>query len=133
MASVSGQIQYNFLTLAEMDPEQVDNFQRIYDLAERMIRLSGRRPGTDIEIRITGVRPGEKLAEELRTLEEVECPTVHPSIMRVVPTCIDNEVLEQGIVALAAMAAAFDEEQCARELRWLASTVPRVTFVVPAH
>jgi len=106
---------------------------RIYDLAERMIRLSGRRPGIDIEIRITGVRPGEKLAEELLTLDEVECPTVHPSIMRVVPTRIEPQLLEQGVVALTAMAEAFDEDHCAQELRWLASTDPSMTFVVPVH
>ncbi|MGH8893772.1 MAG: polysaccharide biosynthesis protein, partial [Actinomycetes bacterium] len=38
---------------------------QIVDLAKRMIRLSGCRPGLDIEIRVTGVRPGEKLAEQL--------------------------------------------------------------------
>src|SRR5262249_46783670 len=37
----------------------------VFELAERMIRLVGRRPGADIEIVFTGMRPGEKLAEEL--------------------------------------------------------------------
>ena len=43
---------------------------KIMDLAQRMIALSGRRVGTDVEIRVTGMRPGEKLAEELCTPEE---------------------------------------------------------------
>ena len=52
----------------------------ILDLAERMIRLSGRQPGRDIKIEITGVRPGEKLAEELIALEEYEADTAHPAV-----------------------------------------------------
>ena len=43
---------------------------RILDLAEDMIRLSGLTPGKDIEIKITGMRPGEKLREELFTDQE---------------------------------------------------------------
>lgn len=43
---------------------------RIYDLAEKMIRLAGLIPGQDIEIAITGLRPGEKLFEELLMDEE---------------------------------------------------------------
>ena len=54
---------------------------RIIDLAKRMVRLSGLQPGSDIEIRVTGVRPGEKLVEELRTPAEEPSPTSHPSIV----------------------------------------------------
>lgn len=43
---------------------------KIYDLAEKMIRLQGYRPGVDMEIQITGLRPGEKLYEELLMDEE---------------------------------------------------------------
>lgn len=59
---------------------------RIYDLAQRMIRLSGfevrssERPDGDIEIQFTGLRPGEKLFEELLIGENDE-RTSHPSIM----------------------------------------------------
>lgn len=60
---------------------------RIIDLARRMVHLSGlsvrdeANPDGDIEIRVTGLRPGEKLYEELLIGGEVE-PTPHPRIMR---------------------------------------------------
>ena len=58
---------------------------RIYDLAERMVQLSGlslkneQNPNGDIEIQITGLRPGEKLFEEL-LIEEGSKPSAHPRI-----------------------------------------------------
>ncbi len=54
---------------------------KIVDLAKQMITLSGFRVGEDIEIQFTGVRPGEKLFEELRTKGEDIEPTVHPKVL----------------------------------------------------
>lgn len=54
---------------------------RIYDLAEKMILLSGLEPHVDIEIKITGLRPGEKLFEELLNDEATTLPTHHPKIL----------------------------------------------------
>ena len=54
---------------------------RIYDLAKKMIKLSGLEIGKDIEIKITGLRPGEKLYEELLTNEENTTETHHPQIL----------------------------------------------------
>ncbi|MCC6591546.1 MAG: polysaccharide biosynthesis protein [Bryobacterales bacterium] len=54
---------------------------RILDLAKNMIRLSGKVPDEDIEIRITGLRPGEKLFEELMTSGENIQTTYHPKIL----------------------------------------------------
>lgn len=54
---------------------------KIWDLAERMISLSGLRPGKDIEIVETGLRPGEKLYEELLNEKEHTIPTHHKKIM----------------------------------------------------
>ncbi len=54
---------------------------RIIDLAQDMIRLSGLRVGQDIEIEFSGVRPGEKLFEELHIHGEKHLPTSHPKIV----------------------------------------------------
>lgn len=53
---------------------------RIEDLARRMIELSGLTPGQDIQIEYTGLRPGEKLFEELSTSSENAQATTHPKI-----------------------------------------------------
>jgi len=53
---------------------------KIVDLARNMITLSGFRPEEDIDIVFSGVRPGEKLFEELRTEGEDIEPTVHPKV-----------------------------------------------------
>jgi len=55
---------------------------RILDLAEDLIRLSGLEPGRDIEIVFTGVRPGEKLREELWEDDKTYDQTAHPDIFR---------------------------------------------------
>ncbi len=53
----------------------------IVDLARKMIRLYGLTPGIDIDIKYTGLRPGEKLYEELLTDSENTLPTYHDKIM----------------------------------------------------
>lgn len=55
---------------------------KIIDLAKKMIQLSGLTLGKDIEIKITGLRPGEKLYEELLAKEENTLPTHHPQILK---------------------------------------------------
>ena len=55
---------------------------KIIDLARKMIQLSGLEEGKDIEIRITGLRPGEKLFEELLAAEENTVSTHHPKILK---------------------------------------------------
>jgi FlaA1/EpsC-like NDP-sugar epimerase len=55
---------------------------RIVDLAERMIRMRGLRPHKDIAIAYTGVRPGEKMHEELYTTDEHPEETAHPNIIQ---------------------------------------------------
>jgi FlaA1/EpsC-like NDP-sugar epimerase len=73
---------------------------RILDLAEDLIKLSGLEPHKDIEITFTGIRPGEKLAEELWDSDTALMPTPHPDISRlneasVLPTPSLNQAIEQ--------------------------------------
>lgn len=56
----------------------------ITELAERMIRMRGLRPHIDIPIHFVGMRPGEKLHEELHSAHENTIPTIHPSIVQLV-------------------------------------------------
>jgi FlaA1/EpsC-like NDP-sugar epimerase len=55
---------------------------KIVDLARDMIRLSGFEEGSDIEIEFTGIRPGEKLYEEMFFNDEIAEPTEHPKVLR---------------------------------------------------
>jgi FlaA1/EpsC-like NDP-sugar epimerase len=66
---------------------------RIYDLAKKMILLSGLKLGKDIEIVEVGLRPGEKLFEELLAIEESTKPTHHPKIL-----IADVETYDHGFV-----------------------------------
>jgi FlaA1/EpsC-like NDP-sugar epimerase len=55
---------------------------KIIDLAKKMIQLSGLELNKDIEIKFTGLRPGEKLYEELLADNENTLPTHHPQILK---------------------------------------------------
>lgn len=73
---------------------------KIYDLAEDLIRLSGLEPGNDIEIKVTGLRPGEKLYEELLMSEEGLMKTGHEKIFVGKPTFKDMEGLVEDLDSL---------------------------------
>jgi FlaA1/EpsC-like NDP-sugar epimerase len=74
---------------------------RIMDLAEKMIRLSGKEPGADVPIRIVGVRPGEKLHEELVGEGETVSPSPHEAILRVTREPVDAAWLDAELRGLA--------------------------------
>lgn len=78
---------------------------KIIDVARHLIRLSGLRPEIDIPIKISGLRPGEKLFEELKTEGEGFEPSGHPRISRFVSTPLDYEKLPDFLEALRVIAS----------------------------
>ena len=68
---------------------------KIIDLAKKMIKLSGLEIGKDIEIKITGLRPGEKLYEELLAKEENTLPTHHPQILKAKTRVEEKEKIQE--------------------------------------
>ena len=94
---------------------------KIKDLAENLIRLSGYRPGEDIKIEYSGLRPGEKLFEELLMNEEGMTQTDNKKIYIGKPIEIDEEKFFQELNTLHHYAEADDKSQI---LHMLAITVP---------
>jgi FlaA1/EpsC-like NDP-sugar epimerase len=84
---------------------------KIVDLAEQMIRLAGLRPGRDIKIEFVGLRPGEKLHEELFHPDEPLMPTSSPAIRLAAPRTADYGVLMRSIDELEDMARDRREER----------------------
>ena len=89
---------------------------RIADLARQMIHLSGFRPGEDIEIVYTGLRPGEKLTEELFHAQEALAPTSHPKIMRARARQTDPAELHTRLLALEQRCRGGSEAELRAEL-----------------
>ena len=86
---------------------------KILDLAKKMIRLSGYIPDEDIKIEFTGLRPGEKLYEELLIDEENLKETTNKRIFVIQQTKVDSEKLKQDIHLL--IEHAFEEAEDIRE------------------
>ena len=75
---------------------------KIVDLARQMIRLAGLRPDQDVEIRFTGLRPGEKLHEELFHGQEPPVPTGYPGLLMAAPRTADPAIVGRAIEEIAA-------------------------------
>jgi len=92
---------------------------RILDLAQKMIALAGLDPDNDIKIAITGLRPGEKLHEELLSKNEKLLPTHHPKIMR---ASTPASLTDEGMQALNQLGTTRGNHQATRNL--LAELIP---------
>lgn len=92
---------------------------RILDLARQMIRLAGLTPEVDIPITYTGLRPGEKLYEELLHDGETPRPTPIAGVNLAAPRVIDHDLLSTQVEQLAAAAAARDTERTLALIRHL--------------
>ena len=88
---------------------------RIADLARDMIRLSGLQP-EDIEITYTGLRPGEKLYEELLSVDEHTLPTPHAKLRIAVARAAD-ETWVRALLKWVATTATMDESIIKQELK----------------
>jgi len=92
----------------------------ILELARRLIRLSGRVPGRDIPIEFIGVRPGEKLLEDLVDPAEDSIPSEHPSIVVSRPPRPQRALLKQAMREMEALARGGQSDELAVRMKALA-------------
>lgn len=102
---------------------------RIVDLANQMIRLAGLRPGKDVKIEFTGLRPGEKLFEEILSPAEVPTRTEADGILLAAPRIIDYALL---LRAFGELEKAAQEGDQIRALTILGNLVPDFSGGRPA-
>lgn len=97
----------------------------IYELAKDLIRLSGFEPERDIEIRVTGLRPGEKLYEEVLMGEEGMRITAHDKIFAAQPAHFNLEQLKERFEELRFLCDAGNTEEIKAKLQELVPTYKR--------
>jgi FlaA1/EpsC-like NDP-sugar epimerase len=100
---------------------------RIVDLAETMIRLSGKEPVRDVAVEFIGARPGEKLHEELWSKDETVTPSSHEAILLVTRAPIDADWLEAELAALADLVESGDTLELVGRLSSLVGAPRRAT------
>jgi FlaA1/EpsC-like NDP-sugar epimerase len=83
---------------------------KIYDLARTLIKLSGYEPDEDIKIVFTGMRPGEKMYEELQSAEEQVQLTDNKKIFLIPPPYIDAIKLRKELMRLKYLASCDSEK-----------------------
>jgi FlaA1/EpsC-like NDP-sugar epimerase len=89
---------------------------KIVDLAKKMIQLSGLELGKDIELSFTGLRPGEKLYEELLANEENTMPTHHQKIL-IAKTRVENDEQVVAIQTLIDLSVQQENEAIVRQMK----------------
>ena len=90
---------------------------KIVDLAKKMIRLAGYTPGKDVEIKFTGLRPGEKLFEELLNDKEQVIPTHHKKILIAKVVEYDFYTINKSIDQLIEIALQSQDEEVVRQMK----------------
>lgn len=90
---------------------------RIAELAEKMIKLSGLEPYNEIDIIFTGLRPGEKLYEELLSTNENSLETHHPKITKARVRSYDFDVIEKSISELVDMTSTTDSMKLVKKIK----------------
>lgn len=95
---------------------------RIYDLAKDLIRLSGFEPDVDIKIKVTGLRPGEKLYEEVLMEEEGIRKTAHDKIFIAKPASYNLDDLKVKLKELGHLCEAGNDEALKRKLKEVVPT-----------
>ena len=98
---------------------------KIVDLARDLVLLSGLEPGEDVEIVFTGIRPGEKLFEELMTAEEGTSASSHEKIFVAKNHSLSEKRLDDILSPLFVAAKQRDEEEVRR---LLATAIPANCF-----
>jgi O-antigen biosynthesis protein WbqV len=84
---------------------------KIKDLAMQIIKMAGLRPDIDIEIVYTGIRPGEKLFEELFYASEQPKKTAHQSIMLACPVSLEQSMLLQLLNDIEVSALSYNQAE----------------------
>jgi len=92
---------------------------KIVDVARQLIELSGLKPDIDIEIKFTGLRPGEKLFEEINYKTEDMVPTEHAKILRFTGEPLPFDALREGLQSIKATSANCDANLVKLELQRL--------------
>lgn len=90
---------------------------RIVDLAKKMISLSGLRKDIDIQIKYTGLRPGEKLYEELLYKRECTMPTDNPKIFRAQTIRYEHNLIREHVNHLLATAYTYNKLETVRYMK----------------
>ncbi|MFP4691992.1 MAG: polysaccharide biosynthesis protein [Bacteroidales bacterium] len=90
---------------------------KIIDLARKMIQLSGLEPDEDIMIREIGLRPGEKLYEEVLATEENTLPTYHPKILHARVRSKDKETVRRQLEELFQLISRGDDFTLVRKMK----------------
>jgi FlaA1/EpsC-like NDP-sugar epimerase len=106
---------------------------RILDLAQNMIRLSGKEPDRDVPIEFIGVRSGEKLHEDLWGDGEQVVPTTHPKILRCASRPVDPAWLDEELADLERLLAADGTVEVVARLGELVRAPRRLGATTPAE